>query len=512
MQSKFRSHFLLLLLLLTVGTPAAAVEVLNIAEFQKGNIKSTGDGSGVNAQFGLFPPPNFPTSNGFIVFDLIGYSGVAISGFLELDLSLYASPDATETFGLYDISTAGSVFIDMATTGATQTNVAAYLDTQSGNVYATRLVDLSDQGTILTIQLSPQAIADINNAAGGLFVIGFHLETPGQTVGSITEFETIRFGSGLGTKNRLILNGSDHSFGYLAKAQKGHDLPKLCDVTLDDPLFDFGDGLTTAENYTISKVKEVLLPADKNNEGVDDEVTHFVAYQIKPSKRSILPVGNGKFRKGRKHAKRLSVRIQNQFGDLFLDTIKDDVAFVPSAKSLIGNPDLGSIVDQVNHFKCYNVKATKNQSSAQTDAKGKFRKDLQSLVLDQFRDGAGHPSYDDAILYDLKKPVRLCNPIEKSNIELTEADAKGKTRETSCLIEPADIQRNVSLVCYQAKKSKNAESMKIDPAQQKHVKRVDVKFANQITEAAGITPQSIDTKIDAELCVPSLVISAGTLK
>ena len=68
----------------------------------------------------------------------------------------------------------------------------------------------------------------------------------------------------------------DHFLCYKAKTAKGSKFEPVLGIELVDQ---FEEGLFDAQKLT-----SVCNPADKNGEGVHDDVTHLVGYQIKLSK------------------------------------------------------------------------------------------------------------------------------------------------------------------------------------------------------------------------------------
>jgi hypothetical protein len=152
-----------------------------------------------------------------------------------------------------------------------------------------------------------------------------------------------------------------------------------------------------------------------------------------------------------KHEKSVGVRVTNRFGELSLDTQKGDRLLVPSAKGLVEPPGpLGPTL--VDHFKCYKAKITKGTS--------KLPKGVSVTLADQFDETARS--------FDVKKPKHLCLPVNKNS--------EGFQRPESLL------------VCYQAKPAKGAA---------KHAKRSGLHLDNQFGT------EQLDTKKEAELCVPS---------
>jgi hypothetical protein len=202
-------------------------------------------------------------------------------------------------------------------------------------------------------------------------------------------------------------------------------------------------GVTLADQFetaTVQVVKPKLIcpPANKDGEGIIDSITHLQGYQIKQSAV---------------HVRRTNVLIDNQLGQLRLDTIKPDLLLVPAAKDLtvpVSPPNPNA--HNVDHYKCYKAKVTSGTP--------KFPKGIQVTVADQFTTTK---------TFDLKKPKHLCNPVDKNGEGIKNND--------------------VHLVCYLAKPARG---------QPKHVRRTGVNTNNQFG------PLVLSTIKESELCIPSL--------
>ena len=112
----------------------------------------------------------------WFVFDLSNISQeILLIQFIALnpsgDNSGYVSPDPTETYSIFDVSTE----INLLTSG--NAGIEAFDDLATGNVYASQVASQEDNGTYLTIMLNENALADANKAIGGLWAIGGLLTT-----------------------------------------------------------------------------------------------------------------------------------------------------------------------------------------------------------------------------------------------------------------------------------------------------------------------------------------------
>jgi hypothetical protein len=166
----------------------------------------------------------------------------------------------------------------------------------------------------------------------------------------------------------------DHYLGYEAKMPKGAPAFEQRSVHLAD---EFGTG-----TFNVEKPSLLLNPVEKQHNGeislIDDPLTHLEAYKIKEGYDNIL--------------------VENQFGQLIVNTAKAEFLLVPTASSL-DDPDVSELDSSlVDHYKCYKVEIDK-------DAPIQFSP-TQSTLFD--------PNFGAEKLFDVKKPKMLCNPVDKN--------------------------------------------------------------------------------------------------
>jgi hypothetical protein len=155
----------------------------------------------------------------------------------------------------------------------------------------------------------------------------------------------------------------------------------------------------------VKKPRAICAPANKNDEGLRDAVTHLESYKIKGAAPS---------------ARQTGVVVRDEFGTLTVDTIKPDRLLVPTGKALGGPATLPT--SSLDHFKCYRVRLTPGSA--------RFPRGIQATVVDQFEDR----------LYDVKKPRHLCTPVSKDSAPINDPDghlmcytakaAKGEPKHT----------------------------------------------------------------------------------
>lgn len=197
--------------------------------------------------------------------------------------------------------------------------------------------------------------------------------------------------------------------------------------------------------FDVKKKRGVCNPADVDGAGIFAGTTHLAAYQIKGAA---------------KHTKQTNIQVENQFGLITLDTIKEDRILVPAAQSTEGSVTAPNDADHnVDRYKCYKVKVNKSG--------GKFPKGIQASVSDAFTEPAK--------TFDVKKPKFLCNPVD--------VDGQGTKNPEG------------HLLCYQAKPAKG------EP------KQPGVSGIQNADEF--LASDQVATKKEEVLCVPSTTNDPG---
>ena len=308
-------------------------------------------------------------------------------------------------------------------------------------------------------------------------------------------------------------------------------LPATCNVTVDDTLFDFGDGFSP-ENYRISLARTLGLPADREGAGTADlDGTHLLGLLMRGANKGALPVSGGKFSPARKHEKRTGVLVRILDDDLHdgsgsntirLDTKKETRFLLPTGQSVLGPPAAPG--SDTNHYKCYKAVASRKGGRPGTlqDVKGKLIPNLQVVTEDQFADGQGHPFYGDGRRFDLVKVTEICNPVSVSNVDTVEQDALGATRTSTCAVEPTTSKSpHTSLLCFRTRIARleleqpwdfSVLPVPIAPKQEKHRKRAlptgDAVHLTHDLEA----PDLVRTTRETQVCFPARVVEKGTTK
>jgi hypothetical protein len=149
------------------------------------------------------------------------------------------------------------------------------------------------------------------------------------TAGSF-EIDHLQYGGPLGEPPPPPIPG-DHYLCYEAKPSKGAPDFEPLTVSLVN---DFESGAAD-----VKKPVALCNPADKNDEGIDDPDSHLVSFKIKPETKLA----------------KTTLQIENQFGELLVETKEADRLLVPSSQSALV-PVEPPVEPAIDHFECYTVR------------------------------------------------------------------------------------------------------------------------------------------------------------
>ncbi len=226
----------------------------------------------------------------------------------------------------------------------------------------------------------------------------------------------------------------DHFLCYKSKVSR--NTPKFAQTTLS-----LSDSIESG-SFDLKKPFHICNPADNEAEGIIDAATHLETYKIKATPGSP------------KHVRQTNIRVVNQLGSLYVDTIKPDYLLVPTAVDLSSPPAVPG-TNNVDAYKCYKVRVSKGTI--------KFPRGVQRSIADQFTPAARE--------LDIKTPKHLCVPVSIAGAPIKNASGH--------------------LMCYKAKPAKG---------EPKHVRLSGVH-----TNSAELGAGTLDTIKEDELCVPSVV-------
>jgi hypothetical protein len=177
---------------------AAAAATVTLDSDLRGTYASDGSPSLLTSTGGYFAGYHAQTGltyNNWFSFDLSGMSDVVVTGAqLVLSAADYYSSDASETYQLYQVTTSFALF------GSVSTSI--YQDLGSGPEYGSATLTVADAHQTIVIDLGANALADLNSALGGSFVLGGGLTS--LELGGLSEG---LFGNSTGATNlsRLVL-------------------------------------------------------------------------------------------------------------------------------------------------------------------------------------------------------------------------------------------------------------------------------------------------------------------
>jgi hypothetical protein len=200
-----RIFVIALTVVLTFGVTSMA-ETIRFDSIDRGWFRNTGfhASDNMNTLTGLYFKGTGPLIyHSFFVFDLTAINSPITGGELVLELENFTSLDKFESFTVYDV-TAENTELLLSDLVSDTTGQNIFEDLGSGSVYTSSKIMASDVSQMIQMELSPEAIADINTSAGSIFAVGIAINQPfTSTLGP----EYIRFSSDYETRsNYLSLN------------------------------------------------------------------------------------------------------------------------------------------------------------------------------------------------------------------------------------------------------------------------------------------------------------------
>jgi hypothetical protein len=131
------------------------------------NSDGTHDATNKNTYTGWLYP-NF--YNSYFVFDLRGFSAVATSATLVLEMETYFGTDPSESASVWDVTTATDRL------EASGRDVAVFDDLASGTAYG-RFTSSNQSGQQISIPLNQAAVMAINAGRNTTLAVGVHIDT-----------------------------------------------------------------------------------------------------------------------------------------------------------------------------------------------------------------------------------------------------------------------------------------------------------------------------------------------
>jgi hypothetical protein len=271
------------------------------------------------------------------------------------------------------------------------------------------------------------------------------------------------------------------------------------------------DRFTPTEERIFDLRKPVNLcnPADVDDDAINDPDTHLRGFQIRLTKGKcavnapqhagegcrVEEECGGRTRQTtlcivqQKPPKQTRLMVTNALHDaqhpLSVDALKIDRVLVPTAKSLtqpVGQPG----PNNVDRYECARVRVTPKTP--------KFPKDLIASVVDQF---------DQAKVYEIKRPLRLCTPVE-----LNDQGVKDASQDLLCYqtlqvkgLCAANAPTHGGEVCKKEADCGGTRGVThFCVFQPKHQKVKEIHVTNEFL------PELVDTTRTEDLCLPSQTI------
>lgn len=311
----------------------------------------------------------------------------------------------------------------------------------------------------------------------------------------------------------------DAFVGYLVRPSRVADnrLPRNWNLKLDDTRIDDGQA-DDPENYGVDVAQHVLLPAAAGATHAPGEPGQaFLRYRIRESGEGVGAADeDGRYPRAARHAAR-QWRVETDDGAVVVESKTVAAMLVPARIGKGYVPESGRTDDA---FVCYTVRVSRGIDSALAP-EGRFARGLQSFLADGFRDcsGGANPGpfrrseADGKCLYDLQKPVELCNPAAVAPVE-----APRTTSVPDGTAVESVPGASSSLLCFQAQRAARVRSEAvaemlgvrigdvISPRQATHRKRLAAEGRPLFVQPGnGIpAPTRFDTMRPELVCVPAL--------
>jgi hypothetical protein len=148
----------------------------------------------------------------FIVFEIPQLSGCLTGASLHLELEAYLSGETSETFRVMGVNTParamGMTYLPGAAAGQ-----AIFDDLGNGSVYGHATVTADDVGRVLEISLSPQALQDMQAAAGTLFAMGIQLGQSDPPQAANDTLKMVRFSAASENRTQQLILQTSPDWG-----------------------------------------------------------------------------------------------------------------------------------------------------------------------------------------------------------------------------------------------------------------------------------------------------------
>ncbi len=289
-------------------------------------------------------------------------------------------------------------------------------------------------------------------------------------------------------------------------------LPRDWNLELDDMRID--DAVDDPENFTASRATHIWMPAATDLEAAPSEPgLAFVRYRLEGAREGMGAPQGGRYPRAVKHRPR-TWKVATDDGSVVLQSAAV-AALLVAART--GKAEMPESVGSGDAFVCYTVRVARRRDSEMAPD-GRFRRDLQRFLADGFRDcsrGSGEGGFAGTgaagkCLYDLQKPVELCNPVSLG--------AVAAPRRSAARVPMVRSSNASSLLCYGARKAARVRSdavgevlgkrngAVIEPRQAAHRKRLSsAERPLYVQPGNGFpAPKQVDTVREEMVCVPAV--------
>ncbi len=292
-------------------------------------------------------------------------------------------------------------------------------------------------------------------------------------------------------------------------------LPREWNLRLDDRRL--RDGADDPENYSVEAPQQLLLPAALDEQPAPSELGRaLLRYRVSGAREGAGTPDNGRFPRAARHESR-QWKVDTDAGSVVVESKAVAGLLVPARIDASSAP---TTIDRGDAYACYTVRVARGIDSALAPD-GRFVRGLQRFLADAFGDCAPQPGgatfpktrVAGKCLYDLQKPVELCNPVAVAAVEAPRRSAV-----------PADAAAEVwpssasGLLCFQAQRATRVRAEEsaalvgvrigeaITPRQPAHRKRLGAEGAPlHVHPGIGLpAPTVVDTMRPEVVCVPAL--------
>lgn len=305
--------------------------------------------------------------------------------------------------------------------------------------------------------------------------------------------------------------------GYVIRPARTPEnrLPRNWTLRLDDVRL--RDAADDPENFTVDAPMQLLLPAAAGEQVAPDAPGRaLLRYRLSEGREGVGDPEDGRFPRVERHVSR-QWRVATEEGEIVVESKDVSALLVPARIGADAVPEAGGNGDA---YKCYVVRVARGVDSALAP-EGRFERGLQQFLADGFADCQREPGGSvfagtrvaGKCLYDLQKPVELCNPVAVEAVAAPRSTAVPPGAEVETRPDST-----ASLLCMQAQRAARVRAERaaaalgvrigeaITPRQPAHRKRLEAQGEPvRVRPENGFpAPTLVDTMRPATVCLPAL--------